>query len=59
FASQKRILAFYNSMQNAQFGVNRAQNGFFEKVCKSVRFFAYIPEMDPPEWQTGAFAGPD
>ncbi|MDO9323838.1 MAG: hypothetical protein Q7T80_02665, partial [Methanoregula sp.] len=59
FASQKRLLAFYSSMQNAPFGVNRNQNGFLEKVCKSVRFFAHIPEMDSPEWQTGAFAGPD
>jgi hypothetical protein len=46
-------------MQNAPFGLNRKQNGFLETVCKSVRFFAYIPEMDSPEWQTGAFAGPD
>ena len=59
FASQKRTLAFYSSMENAPFGVNRKQNGFLEKVCKSVLFFAHIQEMDSPEWQTGAFAGPD
>ena len=59
FASQKRTIAFYSSMQNAPFGVNRKQNGFLEKVCKSVRFLAHIPEMNPPEWQTGSFAGPD
>jgi len=46
-------------MENAPFGVNRKQNGFLEKVCKSVLFFAHIQEMDSPEWQTGAFAGPD
>ena len=28
-------------------------------MCKSVWFFAHIPEMDSPEWQTGAVAGPD
>jgi hypothetical protein len=59
FASQTFVLAFYSSMQNAPFGVNPAQNGFLENVCKSVRFFAHIPEMDSPEWQTGAVAGPD
>jgi len=59
FASQKRTLAFYSSMKNAPFGVNSAQNAFLENVGKSVLVFAHIPEMDSPEWQTGAVAGPD
>ena len=59
FAIQKRTLAFNYSKQYAPFGVNRKQNGFLEKVCKSVLFFAHIPEMDSPEWQTGALSGPD
>ena len=59
FAFQKRLLTIYISMQNAPFGVNRTQNGFLENVCKRVPFLAHIPEMDPPEWQTGDFAGPD
>jgi hypothetical protein len=59
FAFQKRTIAFYISMENAPFGVNRKQNGFFENVCKSVRFFAHLPEMDSPEWQTGAVLGVD
>jgi len=46
-------------MKNAPFGSNRKQNVFLEIVCKSVHFFAHIPEMDSPEWQTGAFTGPD
>jgi len=28
-------------MENAPFGVNRKQNGFLEKVCKSVLFFVF------------------
>ena len=48
FASQKHLLAFYSSMQNAPFGVNRAQNAFFENVCRNSMFFAHVPEMTPP-----------
>jgi len=40
FAPGKRLLAFYSSMENTPFGANRAENSFFEKVCKSVPVFA-------------------
>ena len=54
FASQKRPLAFYSSMENAPFGVNRAESAYFKKVCNTASFFAGIPEMDRPDRQTGA-----
>jgi hypothetical protein len=46
-------------MENAPFGVNREENAIFEKVCKTASFCAGIPEMEPPEGQTGALKGPD
>jgi hypothetical protein len=46
-------------MENAPFGVNRAENAILEKVCKTASFFAAYPETDRPEGQTGAVQGPD
>jgi hypothetical protein len=46
-------------MQNAPFGLNPWRIAYFKKVCKSVRFFAHVPEMTFPDWQTGAVAEPD
>ena len=59
FASQKRTLAFYSSMENAPFGLNTDEIAYFKKVCKSVRFFAQVREMTFPDWQSGAVAEPD
>ena len=59
FASQKRILAFYSSMENAPFGVNRSDNAILENVCRNSMFFARFPEMALPDGQSGAVAKPD
>ena len=38
--------------------MNRADNAYLKKVCKSVHLFAIIPEMAVPNGQTGLFKGP-
>ncbi|MEI7650218.1 MAG: hypothetical protein WCJ47_10995, partial [Methanomicrobiales archaeon] len=51
--------AFYSAKQNAPFALNRSQNAFPEKVCKSVRFFAQVREMTFTDWQSEAVSKPD
>ncbi len=46
-------------MKNALFSLNPKQNTFLETVCKNVRFFAYVPEMDSPDGQYGHVKEPD
>ena len=59
FALQKGPLAFYSSKQIAPFSLIPEEYAISEKVCKSVRFFAVIPEKGVRIGQSVTSMGPD